>query len=168
MAHPSLPHDITFADSQRSSQPVSFVWMERKVTEWGCMQALIDFDGWRKWKDLAAQEEANKKGESKADQKAALKAMFSQPPRTKKEKEKDRESKERDNALADKPVGDGSAASGGGGGASQTGSGRTKSPTNVRKPTGKIHAMDTVNLNGGSDGRSDFSPSGSTAVPEKR
>lgn len=21
--------------------------------EWGCMQALIDFDGWRKWKDFA-------------------------------------------------------------------------------------------------------------------
>lgn len=21
--------------------------------EWGCMQALIDFDGWRKWKDLS-------------------------------------------------------------------------------------------------------------------
>ena len=30
-------------------KPVNFVWMERKVTEWGCMQALIDFDGWRKW-----------------------------------------------------------------------------------------------------------------------
>lgn len=24
--------------------------------EWGCMQALIDFDGWRKWKDFSAQE----------------------------------------------------------------------------------------------------------------
>jgi osomolarity two-component system response regulator SSK1 len=23
------------------------------VKEWGCMQALIDFDGWRKWKDFA-------------------------------------------------------------------------------------------------------------------
>lgn len=20
--------------------------------EWGCMQALIDYDGWRKWKDI--------------------------------------------------------------------------------------------------------------------
>lgn len=32
--------------------------------EWGCMQALIDFDGWRKWKDFsqeAAENEANKK-----------------------------------------------------------------------------------------------------------
>ncbi|KAI9675526.1 MAG: ssk1 response regulator receiver [Trizodia sp. TS-e1964] len=35
--------------------PVNFVWLERKVMEWGCMQALIDFDGWRKWKDFSAQ-----------------------------------------------------------------------------------------------------------------
>jgi osomolarity two-component system response regulator SSK1 len=21
--------------------------------EWGCMQALIDYDGWRKWKDFS-------------------------------------------------------------------------------------------------------------------
>lgn len=34
-------------------QPVTYVWLERKVMEWGCMQALIDFDGWRKWKDFA-------------------------------------------------------------------------------------------------------------------
>jgi osomolarity two-component system response regulator SSK1 len=34
-------------------QPVNFVWLERKVKEWGCMQALIDFDGWRKWKDFS-------------------------------------------------------------------------------------------------------------------
>jgi hypothetical protein len=32
---------------------VNFVWLERKVMEWGCMQALIDFDGWRKWKDFS-------------------------------------------------------------------------------------------------------------------
>ncbi|KAL8822238.1 MAG: hypothetical protein Q9191_007022 [Dirinaria sp. TL-2023a] len=35
------------------TKPVNFVWLERKVTEWGCMQALIDFDGWRKWKDFS-------------------------------------------------------------------------------------------------------------------
>ncbi|MCJ1287800.1 ssk1 response regulator receiver [Xylographa opegraphella] len=35
------------------NQPVNFVWLERKVMEWGCMQALIDFDGWRKWKDFS-------------------------------------------------------------------------------------------------------------------
>lgn len=33
---------------------MNFVWFERKVKEWGCMQALIDFDGWRKWKDFDA------------------------------------------------------------------------------------------------------------------
>ncbi|KAK9452950.1 hypothetical protein V1511DRAFT_506072 [Dipodascopsis uninucleata] len=32
------------------TKPVSLVWLERKITEWGCMQALIDFEGWRQWK----------------------------------------------------------------------------------------------------------------------
>ena len=61
--------------------------MERKVTEWGCMQALIDFDGWRKWKqyaiDKAAEDPAKKAAEEKEEKakaKAALKAMFSRPP----------------------------------------------------------------------------------------
>lgn len=31
-------------------QPVGFPWLEQKVTEWGCMQALIDYEGWRKWR----------------------------------------------------------------------------------------------------------------------
>ncbi|MCJ1354405.1 MAG: ssk1 response regulator receiver [Icmadophila ericetorum] len=35
------------------TKPVNFVWLERKVMEWGCMQALIDFDGWRKWRDFS-------------------------------------------------------------------------------------------------------------------
>ncbi|OBT83905.1 hypothetical protein VE02_08419 [Pseudogymnoascus sp. 03VT05] len=39
------------------TKPVNFVWLERKVMEWGCMQALIDFDGWRKWKDFSAQDQ---------------------------------------------------------------------------------------------------------------
>ncbi|KIX10191.1 uncharacterized protein Z518_01272 [Rhinocladiella mackenziei CBS 650.93] len=67
------------------TKPVNFVWMERKVTEWGCMQALIDFDGWRKWKQYAeAQEDPAKKvaeeKDEKAKTKAALKAMFLRPP----------------------------------------------------------------------------------------
>ncbi|BFZ63899.1 Two-component response regulator SSK1p [Saitoella coloradoensis] len=33
------------------TKPVSLVWLERKITEWGCMQALIDFEGWKRWKD---------------------------------------------------------------------------------------------------------------------
>ena len=52
------------------------------------MQALIDFDGWRKWKDLAAQETASRsKPDAKAEARAALKAMFAAPPRTKKDRE---------------------------------------------------------------------------------
>ncbi|KKK14292.1 hypothetical protein ARAM_007017 [Aspergillus rambellii] len=35
------------------TKPVRFEWMEKKVTEWGCMQALIDFEGWRKWRGFA-------------------------------------------------------------------------------------------------------------------
>ncbi|KAI5856488.1 hypothetical protein BZA05DRAFT_332595 [Tricharina praecox] len=35
------------------TKPVNFIWLERKVTEWGCMQALIDFDGWKTWKKSA-------------------------------------------------------------------------------------------------------------------
>lgn len=34
--------------------------------EWGCMQALIDFDGWRKWKDFSQQDdEPSKKASAK-------------------------------------------------------------------------------------------------------
>ncbi|KAG9783095.1 CheY-like protein, partial [Aureobasidium melanogenum] len=71
------------------TKPVNFVWMERKVTEWGCMQALIDFDGWRKWKQYAAEKaqddpakKAAEEKEEKAKTKAALKAMFARPPPT--------------------------------------------------------------------------------------
>ncbi|KAF4992672.1 hypothetical protein FDECE_13650 [Fusarium decemcellulare] len=41
------------------TKPVNFVWLERKVMEWGCMQALIDFDGWRKWKEISQEAEEN-------------------------------------------------------------------------------------------------------------
>ena len=33
-------------------QPVNFVWLERKAMEWGCMQALVDFSGWKNWTSL--------------------------------------------------------------------------------------------------------------------
>lgn len=29
------------------TKPVNLVWLQNKITEWGCMQALIDFDGWK-------------------------------------------------------------------------------------------------------------------------
>ncbi|OWZ79809.1 osomolarity two-component system, response regulator SSK1 [Cryptococcus neoformans Bt85] len=32
------------------TKPVSLKWLDKKIVEWGCMQALIDFDGWRRWK----------------------------------------------------------------------------------------------------------------------
>ena len=40
--------------------------------EWGCMQALIDFDGWRQWKDLSLAQAAQEA--LKADAKKATKA----------------------------------------------------------------------------------------------
>ncbi|KAA6413994.1 MAG: hypothetical protein FRX48_02356 [Lasallia pustulata] len=46
------------------TKPVNFVWLERKVMEWGCMQALIDFDGWRKWKDFSSLQASNSKDSS--------------------------------------------------------------------------------------------------------
>ncbi|KAH8646390.1 hypothetical protein BGZ60DRAFT_243975 [Tricladium varicosporioides] len=45
------------------TKPVNFVWLERKVMEWGCMQALIDFDGWRKWKDFSQIQASNGDGD---------------------------------------------------------------------------------------------------------
>ncbi|KAG1455357.1 hypothetical protein G6F56_007084 [Rhizopus delemar] len=35
------------------TKPVSLEWLEKKIIEWGCMQALIDFEGWRRWKKAA-------------------------------------------------------------------------------------------------------------------
>ncbi|KAI9275372.1 hypothetical protein BY458DRAFT_146691 [Sporodiniella umbellata] len=32
------------------TKPVSLEWLDKKITEWGCMQALIDFEGWKKWR----------------------------------------------------------------------------------------------------------------------
>ena len=32
------------------TKPVSLKWLDRKIVEWGCMQALINFDGWRRSK----------------------------------------------------------------------------------------------------------------------
>jgi osomolarity two-component system response regulator SSK1 len=35
--------------------------------EWGCMQALIDFDGWRKWKDFSSGAAKPTKGSTNAN-----------------------------------------------------------------------------------------------------
>ncbi|KAL4916847.1 hypothetical protein BDW62DRAFT_185416 [Aspergillus aurantiobrunneus] len=46
------------------TKPVRFEWLEQKVTEWGCMQALIDFEGWRKWRGFAdSQSDSSGSGE---------------------------------------------------------------------------------------------------------
>jgi len=37
------------------TKPVSLKWLENKIVEWGCMQALIDFEGWRRWKSADGQ-----------------------------------------------------------------------------------------------------------------
>jgi osomolarity two-component system response regulator SSK1 len=34
--------------------------------EWGCMQALIDFDGWRKWKEAFSQQNEEREAVKKA------------------------------------------------------------------------------------------------------
>ncbi|KAI0153846.1 hypothetical protein BJ166DRAFT_617086 [Pestalotiopsis sp. NC0098] len=55
------------------TKPVNFVWLERKVMEWGCMQALIDFDGWRKWKDFSQKSEQDDPAKKAAAAKAKAK-----------------------------------------------------------------------------------------------
>ncbi|KAI8138859.1 hypothetical protein BJV82DRAFT_629037 [Fennellomyces sp. T-0311] len=42
------------------TKPVSLEWLEKKIIEWGCMQALIDFEGWRRWKRSATDKPALK------------------------------------------------------------------------------------------------------------
>ncbi|KAI1080476.1 CheY-like protein [Whalleya microplaca] len=56
------------------TKPVNFVWLERKVMEWGCMQALIDFDGWRKWKDFSQKTDTDESSEANAKKAVAPKA----------------------------------------------------------------------------------------------
>ena len=87
------------------TKPVNFVWLERKVKEWGCMQALIDFDGWRRWKDYASKEEAGKTEEQKAEErekeekqkrKMEKLAILQEKQRVKKEAEDARKKAERE------------------------------------------------------------------------
>ncbi|KAI9804390.1 MAG: hypothetical protein M1825_001288 [Sarcosagium campestre] len=65
------------------TKPVNFVWLERKVMEWGCMQALIDFDGWRKWKDFSQGRENGAASDAKAtnNTKGVVKGMRKDKPR---------------------------------------------------------------------------------------
>ncbi|KAK8155723.1 hypothetical protein IWX90DRAFT_46354 [Phyllosticta citrichinensis] len=52
------------------TKPVNFVWLERKVKEWGCMQALIDYDGWRKWKTFTDDQPPTDTAKAKLKKKA--------------------------------------------------------------------------------------------------
>lgn len=67
------------------TKPVNFEWLTRKVMEWGCMQALIDFDGWRKWKDFSQTKpaDADKKalGASNKSPKAGLNGKAQSTPK---------------------------------------------------------------------------------------
>lgn len=89
------------------TKPVNFVWLERKVKEWGCMQALIDFDGWRRWKDYASKEEAGKTEEQKREEKEKDEkqkrkmeklAILQEKQRVKKEAEEAKKKAEREKA----------------------------------------------------------------------
>ncbi|KAG0170153.1 ssk1 response regulator receiver [Apophysomyces sp. BC1015] len=42
------------------TKPVSLEWLEKKIVEWGCMQALIDIEGWRIWKQETKSKTENK------------------------------------------------------------------------------------------------------------
>lgn len=73
------------------TKPVNFVWLERKVMEWGCMQALIDFDGWRKWKDFSQTADSPKESKSK-DKSAAKDKLAPSGDAEKKKRKKNRSS----------------------------------------------------------------------------
>lgn len=62
------------------TKPVSLEWLEKKIMEWGCMQALIDFEGWRKWK-------RSTKNSTKITKPAATKEAQQQQEQIQKEKE---------------------------------------------------------------------------------
>jgi osomolarity two-component system response regulator SSK1 len=48
------------------TKPVGFPWLSQKVTEWGCMQALIDFEGWRKWRGFLDSPQSSSPGQNSA------------------------------------------------------------------------------------------------------
>ncbi|KAK1085144.1 Two-component response regulator SSK1p [Friedmanniomyces endolithicus] len=87
------------------TKPVDFVWLERKVKEWGCMQALIDFEGWRAWKVLVAKEEEGKTDEQREQERLRAEkekrrmekmAVLQEKARVKKEEEEREKERERE------------------------------------------------------------------------
>ncbi|SGZ55533.1 CIC11C00000000033 [Sungouiella intermedia] len=52
------------------TKPVNLVWLQNKITEWGCMQALIDFDAWRvkgSPQSTTSKSKANGEGKSRSN-----------------------------------------------------------------------------------------------------
>ncbi|CAG8443350.1 13320_t:CDS:2, partial [Gigaspora rosea] len=48
---PSERHKVLAAGcNDFLTKPVNLELLEKKISDWGCMQALIDFDGWKRWK----------------------------------------------------------------------------------------------------------------------
>ena len=103
------------------TKPVNFVWLERKVKEWGCMQALIDFDGWRKWKAFAEEKEAGKSEEERRkdrerEEKERVKAEKMAKLQEKQAQRKAEQEREKEAQRRKRSSMQGSSASGGGGG----------------------------------------------------
>ena len=100
--------------------------MERKVTEWGCMQALIDYDGWRKWKQYADEKakedpaiKEREEQEDKAKTKAQLKAMFARKPPSSSQSAEKKEEKKDEGSLEPKKQANGGPVGGNGPGKKQ-------------------------------------------------
>jgi osomolarity two-component system response regulator SSK1 len=47
--------------------------------EWGCMQALIDFDGWRKWKEAYSQQNEEREAAKKLQAAAKARSKKNRP-----------------------------------------------------------------------------------------
>ncbi|KAF8933856.1 ssk1 response regulator receiver [Dissophora ornata] len=59
-------------------KPVQLPWLERKIVDWGCMQALIDVDAWKEWKrDQEAVSPGNPSGGAGAPSLALKKSLAS-------------------------------------------------------------------------------------------
>ena len=137
------------------TKPVNFVWLERKVKEWGCMQALIDFDGWRKWKEYASAVEAGKSEEEKArdrekEEKEKVKAekMAKLQERQAKKKEEEEERKRKGKSVNLGGVSSEAGPSAGGGAGGEVNGGSSTSPTSAAALRPAAEVLGEVGMNG--------------------
>jgi osomolarity two-component system, response regulator SSK1 len=68
---------------------VNFAWFERKVKEWGCMQALIDYAGWKEWRETAEKNGLKSASDLKKDVNAADSRVVRSVARAVEEEKKD-------------------------------------------------------------------------------